>query len=1077
MLNNDIRTSGTGHYKQNRGGAALTTGAVLGVVKNNIDPTHSGMIDVYIAAFGGSNPDDPDSWRRGLRPIRPWSGSGGSGDPRSGGDKAGTGNFINNPQSYGFASGSPEVGTVVLCLFIEGKPDQGYYIGTAPEVGLQHNIPAVAAAATTVIPNSREADLYGGATRLPTGEVNFANPSIERSPAINSEAKPVHSEQAAILSKQGLVRDNIRGVISSSAQRQTPSTVFGFSTQGRPIYQGGYTDQSINEAINANTDPTKFQVIGRTGGHSLVLDDGTIDGQDQLVRLRTATGHQILMSDSGQTLFIIHANGESWIELGKEGTIDMYATNSVNIRTKGDLNLHADRDVNINATRNLNVYGEKTVIESGGATTHRVGGSYVIETEGNYTVKAAGAASIDGGKLASLSGTIAYITGKPLMMNSGASPVKPQKVTPMTKISHKDSSFSTIVGWVPESDKPLLSIASRVPAHMPWSASGAGVDIKVDQVAASSGVGSSAESTLPIQTQSLVAAAGTVPSGPLTDASLYTAGPKMSSVTGAGGISFLNSDTTQAMMSQNLASFTVPDLQPKNLIPNTGITFPMAASAGPFSILKPGADALAAARIAAGIPAKLVASASNFSVSAISSVGDIDLQRQGQIFAYRAGVESSKLVNSGIINAEAPSTANAGIINAATLHGAESVVALVAATKTVNPGELSAILAGSDSARGFFSKIAKIVGGIGLGAVTGGLMSSIAGGNFASGLVDKVSSGIMGKLSSTIGGVLSSVNNLFNKISSFSLSNLVNSLKSQAQSAFKSVENSFTKLTANKPNTLSGDTIDTSVPELLKLSQMRDSAIATEEYSRREYDNYRLAYTQDPNTENSSLLQQAKNKLDLATQRRAQAESDLTSYNENYSSGATNVTNSATKLVNGMPSVMRVTNTVGKLVDNITNPAALLNKLSGNLLGKVSSLAGGVLKSVDSFTKNLSGALSGLSSMGSKVRSAVSAVDTVNNAKINTPLASAVHSSAPQIPIPKSISNSTVPVTTDPNTAQQNQTALRKEIDRLRLELNKAEAEPQSDGMGVYNRDVKQDKLKKQFDEAVLEYNRMTGGS
>jgi hypothetical protein len=145
MKSNEIRTSGLGGYKPDRGGAGLTQGAVLGVVKNNIDPSHSGKIDVYIPTFAGA-PDDPNAWRRDVRPLSPWYGSGGKGDPRGGGDKAGNGSFINNPQSYGFATGSPEIGSTVMCLFVEGRPDQGYYIGAVPEIGLQHMVPAVSAA-------------------------------------------------------------------------------------------------------------------------------------------------------------------------------------------------------------------------------------------------------------------------------------------------------------------------------------------------------------------------------------------------------------------------------------------------------------------------------------------------------------------------------------------------------------------------------------------------------------------------------------------------------------------------------------------------------------------------------------------------------------------------------------------------------------------------------------------------------------------------------------------------------------------------------------------------------------------
>jgi hypothetical protein len=56
-----------------------------------------------------------------------------------------------------------------------------------------------------------------------------------------------------------------------------------------------------------------------------------------------------MMNDSGKTIHIMHANGQTWIELGEEGTIDLYASNSVNIRSAGELNLHADRNVNINS--------------------------------------------------------------------------------------------------------------------------------------------------------------------------------------------------------------------------------------------------------------------------------------------------------------------------------------------------------------------------------------------------------------------------------------------------------------------------------------------------------------------------------------------------------------------------------------------------------------------------------------------------------------------------------------------------------------------------------------------------------
>ena len=143
-----------------------------------------------------------------------------------------------------------------------------------------------------------EADSYGGATRLPVSEYNNANTKLNNKPVLTDQPRPVHSYQAAILNKQGLIRDPDRGAISSSGQRESPSRVFGMSTPGRPIYQGGYTDESIGNAVKQQDIPdNNFKVVGRLGGHTLVMDDGDLQGRDQLLRLRTSTGHMIMMND------------------------------------------------------------------------------------------------------------------------------------------------------------------------------------------------------------------------------------------------------------------------------------------------------------------------------------------------------------------------------------------------------------------------------------------------------------------------------------------------------------------------------------------------------------------------------------------------------------------------------------------------------------------------------------------------------------------------------------------------------------------------------------------------------------
>ena len=481
MSNYDIikQRGTTVNYKDNRGGAVLYPHPIIGVVKNNIDGLRSGTIEVFLKRLNASDEDNPDNWTT-IRYASPFFGyTPNTGSPNS------DGTFKGNRNSYGFWATPPDIGTEVICVFINGQPDLGYYVASIPPATLTHMVPAVASS-NHIIPNASEATAYGGAERLPVTEYNDANIGQYKSPEDpDREPRPIHSYQAAILYNQGLIRDPNRGTISSSSLRESPSRVFGLSTPGRPIYQGGYGapgQQSIADAIQDDTIPDEnFKVVGRLGGHSIVMDDGTLEGDDQLMRIRTASGHMIMMNDYAGTLFIIHANGLSYIELGKEGTIDMYATNSVNIRTQGDLNLHADNNININAGKTLNVAATNIKVESSESTTQYTGTVFEQFTKGDHTLKVNSSMSFHSkGDSMVKSGGTNYIKGGPdVKLNTGESSLVPDEVPQLKRIDHTDTLRDADKGYIPAPGK-LPSIVTRAPAHSPWANANQGVDVKVD---------------------------------------------------------------------------------------------------------------------------------------------------------------------------------------------------------------------------------------------------------------------------------------------------------------------------------------------------------------------------------------------------------------------------------------------------------------------------------------------------------------------------------------------------------------------------------------------------------------------
>ena len=98
MASDDFKVKGqVKASKPDSGGGVIRSVPVLGIVKNNIDATRAGRIDVYIADFGALDPDASSSWVT-VSYMSPFFGS----TPASGGsDSNEYGTYTQNPSSYG----------------------------------------------------------------------------------------------------------------------------------------------------------------------------------------------------------------------------------------------------------------------------------------------------------------------------------------------------------------------------------------------------------------------------------------------------------------------------------------------------------------------------------------------------------------------------------------------------------------------------------------------------------------------------------------------------------------------------------------------------------------------------------------------------------------------------------------------------------------------------------------------------------------------------------------------------------------------------------------------------------------
>jgi uncharacterized protein (DUF2345 family) len=350
------------------------------VIVNHLDPYYMGTLEVELIKRKSSN-DAPE--RSGqilmVKYLSPFYGV----TPLRGVQE--TDGYRHSQQSYGFWAVPPDVGTKVLVLFVGGQINHGYWIGCIQDFGMNFMVPDGRASTENTTDGTPD-NIKG--IKLPVGEYNkkLLEDTDAQDPTFYQ--KPYNNDFTQILEVQGLLYDETRGTTTTSARREAPSMVFGISTPGpqdKRYFHPKVTYGGRKKTVaNLDEDSRPEVPFSRLGGSSFVMDDGddkfirlthASDGppyyvnkeggeeggdetipQNELIRIRTRTGHQILLHNSEDVIYISNSRGTAWIEMTSDGKIDIHAQDSVSIMTEQDFNLTAERDINIEAGRNINLH-------------------------------------------------------------------------------------------------------------------------------------------------------------------------------------------------------------------------------------------------------------------------------------------------------------------------------------------------------------------------------------------------------------------------------------------------------------------------------------------------------------------------------------------------------------------------------------------------------------------------------------------------------------------------------------------------------------------------------------------------
>lgn len=452
----DITRQGTkggdsGYDTSQLRGVREEKGIITGVVKANVHPTSMGVIKIWNATFS-TDENDKTQWRT-VRYCTPFY---------SRVDNAGVNDtYFGTKVTAGIVTPPPDIGTKVLAFFPEGRNSEGYYFACVPDTYMMQTLP--------------ETTISAG---VAAGEFNDSPAGSHHSGKITNwrtQTRPEDFFTQDTLVKQGLSDDRVRGLNNSGYMRESPAEIIGIATKGRRITTQGqdFTQTYATQIRNPNTADKKILegLLGPTArrkGHSIALDDGDIEGNSNQIRLRTSTGHQLLLNDTEGVIYVGNSDGSCWIELSSEGTMDVFAQDSINFRS-ANINFHADENIKMHAKgftqivadRQLHLQGtQETTIVTDGEAGIKAKNNLHLFSESELFATSTGASYYNAGGNISVAGAMVLLQGPKTQAKQAKKVSETQK--------EDTTYFPDLDQFILDEEEMVTTTVDRVVTHEPF---------------------------------------------------------------------------------------------------------------------------------------------------------------------------------------------------------------------------------------------------------------------------------------------------------------------------------------------------------------------------------------------------------------------------------------------------------------------------------------------------------------------------------------------------------------------------------------------------------------------------------
>ena len=325
----------------------LAMGVTVGYVVDENDPQQSGRLRVFCPALNDKEDADVNDipWARyassfGGAIVTPTFTRGPEEDSTDG------------PIAYGFWN-IPHKNAEVLVCCIDGNPAQRIWFASLMPMGVSHTMP------------------HGRYFYNKSGISGNGMPEGPLSSIETAEIQPLYANQAEAFTDRTQLEWASRGadftlsaVVDPEILSNTLSSVLddadivynGFTyRQGYQLdrmdyqYQSPVTGKNLSNQVYAWVTP---------GFHAISMDDRM---ENCRMRLRTTSGHQILLDDTNERIYVATARGKNWIELDQSGNIDVYSERNISFHAAKDINFTADQNIRMYATEGIHLHSEQEI--------------------------------------------------------------------------------------------------------------------------------------------------------------------------------------------------------------------------------------------------------------------------------------------------------------------------------------------------------------------------------------------------------------------------------------------------------------------------------------------------------------------------------------------------------------------------------------------------------------------------------------------------------------------------------------------------------------------------------------------